>query len=343
VSSGQRLSPSPRAESPATADAADFASRTEPHRRELLAHCYRMLGSVDDAEDLVQETYLRAWRAFGQLNERGSLRSWLYRIATNVCLTTLRRHPRRRWLPSGVVGPSADLAFATATAATDDRDYDWVQPLPDALVAPESDDPAAVTLLRGNLRLAFIASLQYLPPRQRAVLLLREVLDWPAAEVAEALGTSTVAVKSSLQRARARLDEVAPNMDDLDEPTDADRQAQLETYMSAFEQSDASGLERILRREAVLETMPSPTWFDGRVACLRVIQASVGAPGDWRMLPIAANGQLGNAAYLRGADGRHHAFGVALLTLNRREIGRITLWGDPPLVTRFGLPLELAP
>lgn len=318
-------------------DVAEFSARTEPYRRERVAHCYRMLGSVDEAEDLVQDTYLRAWRAYGSFEERASLRAWLYRIATNACLTALHSR-RRRELPSAVVPPSPDLssvAPAPGNAA-------WIEPIADDLVAPDSDDPATITAEHAGLRLAFIASLQYLPPRQRAVLLLRELLDWSAAEVAEALGISVAAVKSCLQRARARLDQVAPKPEDLREPTDAEVQAQLDTYMRAFETADIRGLERILRAEAVLETMPAPAWFAGREACLRVIAASLGAPGDWRMLPIRANSQPGAAAYFRGPDGVHHAFGIALLTVSTRGITCITLWSEPALVQRFGRPREIA-
>ena len=164
----------------ATLDSAEFAALTEPFRRELLAHCYRMLGSVDEAEDLVQETYLRAWRSHGGFEGRSSVRTWLYQIATNTCLTAVQRRARRP-LPSGLAGPGDPSASADAG-----REVAWLQPIPDALVTPESDDPAAVAVSRENLRLALIASLQYLPPRQRAVLILREVPGFPAAEVAGA-------------------------------------------------------------------------------------------------------------------------------------------------------------
>ena len=181
----------------------EFVQRAEPFRRELLAHCYRMLGSADEAEDLVQETYLRAWRAYGSFEGRSSMRTWLYRIATNACLTALEQRGRRA-LPSGLGGPSDDPDAPPVPA---DPGVAWLQPIPDALVTPYSADPAAIVTARESLRLALIASLQYLPARQRAVLLLREVLGFPASEVAAMLGTSTAAVKSTLQRARARLAE----------------------------------------------------------------------------------------------------------------------------------------
>src|SRR5712664_4250364 len=178
----------------------DFTGLTGRFRGELLAHCYRMLGSADEAEDLVQETYLRAWRSYEGFEGRSSVRTWLYRIATNVCLTAIERRGRRP-LPSDLAGPGEVGDGAAVT---------WLQPIPDAVVGPESDDPAEIVATRASLRLAFVAAMQYLPARQRAVLLLRDVLAWPATEVADALDTTTAAVKSALQRARARIDEVAP-------------------------------------------------------------------------------------------------------------------------------------
>jgi RNA polymerase sigma-70 factor (ECF subfamily) len=179
----------------------EFADLTEPFRRELLAHCYRMLGSVDDAEDVVQESYLRAWRSYSGFEGRSSVRTWLYQIATNTCLTA-RQHRTRRALPSGLGGPGQDHEPGS--------EFGWLQPMPDALVTGEANDPAVIAVTRDSLRLALIASFQYLPPRQRAILLLREVLAFPAEDVARMLGTTTVAVKSALQRARTRLSDVAP-------------------------------------------------------------------------------------------------------------------------------------
>src|SRR6478735_5575449 len=196
----------------------DFGLRFDPHRRELLAHCYRMLGSVHDAEDLVQETMLRAWRARDQYDERrASVRTWLYRIATNACLTALQ-DKRRRPLPSGLGGPSDDPTEPLVPG----REVGWLQPFPDALLA-DHDDPAAVLAARGSMRLALIAALQFLPARQRAVVILRDVLDYSAAESAVILDTAPTAVNSSLQRARARLGSVAPVADELNEPAEADR------------------------------------------------------------------------------------------------------------------------
>jgi RNA polymerase sigma-70 factor, ECF subfamily len=318
----------------------EFVRDTEPYRRELLAHCYRMLGSVDDAEDVVQETYLRAWRSYGGFEGRSSVRTWLYRIATNACLTDLDRRGRRP-LPSGLGAPAEypGRAAPAAAAAPAGHEITWLQPIPDALVAPESADPAAVVAARDSLRLALVASLQYLPGRQRAVLLLRDVLALPAAEVGELLGISTAAVKSLLQRARARLEQVAPAADQLTEPTEPQRRAQLAQYTAAFENADAEALERLLREDAALEVTPSPTWYAGRAGCMPVLRAAVGGPGDWRMLPTGANGQPAAAAYLRGDDGAYHAFGIAVLTPTATGVARIVVFGDPGLLPKFGFPL----
>jgi RNA polymerase sigma-70 factor (ECF subfamily) len=315
-------------------ETAEFVSHTEPFRRELLAHCYRLLGSVDDAEDLVQDTYLRAWRSYGGFEGRSSVRTWLYRIATNLCLTALERRGRRP-LPSGLGAPSTDPDSAPATAAPDIK---WLQPIPDALVTPAADDPAAIVASRDSIRLALIASLQYLPARQRAVLILRDVLAFPASEVAVMLGTSTAAVKSTLQRARARLDEVSPAADQLTEPTEPEARALLDRYIAAFENADATALQQLLRHDAMLELPPSPTWFAGGEAAKHAA-SGLGSPGEWRMLPTSANGQPAAAAYRRvPGDDVHRAYGIVVLTLTPTGIARLVVFGDPALLTRFGLP-----
>ena len=312
----------------------EFARSTEPFRRELLAHCYRMLGSLDEAEDLVQETFLRAWRSHAGFEGRSSLRVWLYRIATNACLTALEQRGRRA-LPSGLGAPSDDPDGVPVVAGAEVR---WLGPIPDALVTGPAEDPAAIAVARESLRLGLIACLQYLPARQRAVLILRDVLAFPAAEVAAMLGTSTVAVKSALQRARARLEQVAPSPEDVSEPAEPGARALLEAYISAFQNADPAALERVLRKDAALEPVGSLTWFSGRDTCMRYVCRFFGAPGDWQMAATAANGQPAAAAYLRGADGVHRAFGLAVLTVTATGISRIVVFGDPGLVTRFGFP-----
>lgn len=312
----------------------EFARSTEPFRRELLAHCYRMLGSPDEAEDLVQETYLRAWRSYAGFEGRSSLRVWLYRIATNACLTALEQRGRRA-LPSGLGAPSDDPAGPPVIAGPE---VSWLEPIPDALVTEPAEDPAAIAVARESLRLGLIACLQYLPARQRAVLILRDVLAFPASEVAAMLGTSTVAVKSTLQRARARLEQVVPTAEDVSEPAEPEVRALLEAYITAFENADPAALERVLRKDAALEPVGSLTWFSGRDTCLRYVTQFLGAPGDWRMIATTANGQPAAVAYLRGPDGTHRAFGLAVLTATSTGIARIVVFGDPGLVTRFGFP-----
>jgi RNA polymerase sigma-70 factor, ECF subfamily len=318
-----------------TSQSEEFSQRTEPFRRELLAHCYRMLGSADEAEDLVQETYLRAWRSYGSFEGRSSLRTWLYRIATNACLTALERSGRRA-LPSGLGAPADD---PDAPAGPAEPELAWLGPIPDALVTPEAQDPAAILTARESLRLALIASLQYLPARQRAVLLLREVLGFSAAEVAAMLATSTAAVKSTLQRARARLDEVAPAPDSIVEPTEPHARELLAHYIAGFENSDTAALEKALRTDAAIELVGTRTWFSGRVTCLRYLAHVIGSPGDWLMTPTLANGQPAAAAYYSDSDAAHRAFGAAVLTATPAGISRITVFaGGPALVAKFGLP-----
>jgi RNA polymerase sigma-70 factor, ECF subfamily len=306
----------------------EFVRGTGRFRRELLAHCYRMLGSTDEAEDAVQETYLRAWRAYGTFEGRSSLRVWLYRIATNACLTALEQRGRRA-LPSGLGGPADDPDAAIGPA---EPGIAWLEPIPDALVTPESEDPAVIVAAREWLRLALIASLQYLPARQRAVLLLREVLGFPAAEVASMLDTSIPAVKSTLQRARARLDEVAPAAERIIEPTEPRARELLGQYIAGFENADTAALEKALRADAAIEMVGTRAWFSGRSTCLRYLAHVIGSPGDWRMTPTLANGQTAAIASYRGS-----AFGLGVLTVTADGIARITVFGGgPDLAARFG-------
>jgi RNA polymerase sigma-70 factor (ECF subfamily) len=319
----------------AAPDSAKFARDTEPFRRELLAHCYRMLGSVDDAEDLVQETYLRAWRSYSGFKGQSSERTWLYRIATNACLNALE-HRSRRVLPSGLGGPEPDPETPPELAGPEVR---WLQPIPDALVSPEEADPAAIITAREGLRLALIASLQYLPGPQRAVLILRDVLAFPAAEVAAMLGTTVAAVKSSLQRARARLREVAPAADDVTEPAEPRARALVDQYITAFQNADAAALRQLLCADATLEATPFRTWLAGCDTCVPFLRAWVmGAPGDWRMLPARANGQPAAVCYHRDPDGAYQAYGIVTLTMTTAGITRIVSFGDPALVRSFGFP-----
>jgi RNA polymerase sigma-70 factor (ECF subfamily) len=318
-------------------DSAGFVQDTEPFRRELLAHCYRMLGSMQDAEDLVQETYLRAWRSYGGFEGRSSVRTWLYQIATNRCLTELTNRGRRV-LPSGLYAAEQDPGAYPEGAG---EEVNWLQPAPDALVTPDSADPAAIVAAREGLRLALIASLQYLPPRQRAVLVLRDVLAFPATEVADMLGTTTESVKSALQRARGRLRELAPAADQITEPTESQARALLDQYIAAFENADAAALERLLLADATIEAPPLRTWFAGRKTCVPFLRDRVlGSPGDWRMLATSANGQPATAAYTRDQHGGYQPYGICVLTVTSQGISRVSSFGDPGLVTVFGFPLD---
>ena len=314
-------------------ESAGFVEDTEPFRRELLAHCYRLLGSIQDAEDLVQETYLRAWRSYGGFEGRSSIRTWLYQIATNRCLTELAKHSRRM-LPSGVYDPEPDPDAYLVEAGTE---VNWLQPAPDAMVIPDSADPAAIVAAREGLRLALIASLQYLPPKQRAVLVLRDVLAFPATEVADMLGNSTASVKSALQRARARMGELELSAGQITEPTAPRARALLDQYIAAFENADAAALERLLLEDAAIEATPMRTWFAGRSTCVPFLRNHLlGSPGDWRMLATSANGQPAAAAYTRDQHGNYQPYGICVLTVTGAGIRRISSFGDPRLVTVFG-------
>jgi RNA polymerase sigma-70 factor, ECF subfamily len=311
----------------------DFTGLTSRFRGELLAHCYRMLGSVDEAEDLVQETFLRAWRSYEAFEGRSSIRTWLYRIATNVCLTAIERRARRP-LPSGLGAPTDDPEAPLEAA----REVPWLQPLPDALITQDRD-PADVTASRAGVRLAFVAALQYLSARQRAMLILRDVLEWPAADVAELLGTTTTAVNSGLRRARAQLAQAMPVEDDLAEPADVEQRAVLERFAAAIEGADASALAELLRADAVLEMPPFLTWFAGRDAVAGFVGSQLlSAPGDLRLVPVSANGQPAFAVYRRGDRGAYHAHALQVLTLAATRIARIVAFSEVRRFTSFGLP-----
>jgi RNA polymerase sigma-70 factor (ECF subfamily) len=301
----------------------DFDTLTSPFRRELLAHCYRMVGSVHDAEDQLQETLLRAWRAFGDYDEsRASLRTWLYRIATNVCLTALEKRSRRP-LPTGLVGPSDDPAAPLVPA----MEVPWLQPIPDAMAD------------RTDLRLALVAAMQLLPARQRAILILREVLDWSAAEVAEALGTSSAAVNSGLQRARARLGDV--NADLVSEPPNPAQRALVDRYIKAFENADVQALSQLVTHDAIMEMPPVLNWYVGRDNYVGFMSRLFAWRGtDWRMIHTEANGQLAVAAYIRDGD-VYRAHTLQVLTVTGEGVSHNVVFQIPGLFEVFDLPATL--
>jgi len=307
----------------------DFIEHAAPFRAELIAHCYRMLGSVHDAEDLVQETYLRGWRSYQAFEERAALRTWLYRIATTACLRALENRGRRV-LPAGVregsVDPDTDLDGNGGA-------YRWLEPLPDTLT-PES----AVTA-RHSVRLAVATALQELPARQRAVLILRDVVQFSAAEVAELLQTTPTAVNSALQRARTHLADVAPSEDEMAEPNDADRRELLDRYCAAFEKADLAALTELLQTDVRLEMPPLPVWFIGRDAVTRFLaQRAFAGPGDMVLVQTAANGQPAVAEYRRAGDGVLRAHSIHVLDTGGGSVAALTVFMDPGLFSAFGLP-----
>ncbi|HWB35890.1 MAG TPA: sigma-70 family RNA polymerase sigma factor, partial [Rugosimonospora sp.] len=266
---------------------------------------------------------------------RSSLRTWLHQIATRACLTALEGRPRRP-LPTGLGAPGSDGADAL-----DERpEVPWLEPVPDALVGAPGADPADVVTSRESVRLALVAALQYLPPRQRAVLILRDVLRWRAAEVADVLDTSTVAVNSALQRARAHLEAVAPTPADLAEPTDARERELLDAYLAAFENYDIPALVQLFVKDAVWEMPPFTGWYRGAENIGRLIatHCPARAPGDMRLLPLRANGQPGFGLYMRGPDGRYAAFNLPVLTITEAGVSHVVTFFDTSLFARFGLP-----
>ncbi len=317
----------------------DFAQLAERYRPELQAYCYRMLGSVDECEDLVQDTYLRAWQSYEGFEGRSSVRLWLYKIATNTYLNALRTR-KRRPLPSGLSAPADS---ATVALAPPQSDIPWLQPAPDSLLYGATDDPAVVVSLRSSVRLAFVAALQHLSSLQRAVLVLRDVLGWQASEVAEMLETSTAAVNSALQRARARLAEAGPILDELGEPAEPELRDVLDRYMAAFEHADVDELAELLRADVELEMPPIPTWFTGRDAVREFLARVVlHTPDQWRLAHTRANGAPAFALYKRAPDGSFRAAGLDVLSFVGGRISRIVAFNDPALVAKFGLPETFA-
>jgi RNA polymerase sigma-70 factor (ECF subfamily) len=315
----------------------DFTSVTGQFRGELLAHCYRMLGSADEAEDLVQETYLRAWRSFDGFEGRSSVRTWLYRIATNACLTAIERRGRRP-LPSGLGGPAEDPGALVVAGL----EVPWLQPFPDARFAEDYADPATRLVRRGSLRLALIAAMQLLPPKQRAVLVLRDVLEFSAAEVAGLLETSTASVNSALQRARAGLSGTAVTENEVAEPDDAAVRDIVDRYIRAFEAADIDALVSLLTDDAVLEMPPVPLWYLGRADYRSFMERIYAMRGtDWKQIPISANAQPAVAAYWRNDDGVYRLHTVQVLTVTSAGISSNVVFQDPQVFAAFDLPTTI--
>jgi RNA polymerase sigma-70 factor (ECF subfamily) len=329
-----------------TTPSVDLPERTElehhleRYRTELTGYCYRMLGSAFEAEDAVQETMVRAWRAYDRFEGRAALRSWLYRIATNVCLDLLNGRNRRARpmdLEAAQAAPTAQLGPPLAETT-------WIQPMPDARTIPDGD-PAELAIERDTIRLAFVAALQHLPPRQRAVLILREVLRWKAAEVAELLDTSVASVNSALQRARATLDaeELTPVVPS--EPMGEEQAALLDRYVDAFERYDMDSLVSLLREDATLSMPPFSLWLQGhRDIAEWMVGPGHGCQGS-RLVPVAANGSWAFGQYRpSGRGGRFEPWGLQVIEVSDGRISGINVFLDTAtLFPLFGLPDRLEP
>jgi RNA polymerase sigma-70 factor (TIGR02960 family) len=321
-------------------DSSAFEGLVARFRRELFAHCYRMLGSVHDAEDALQESLLAAWRGLAGFEGRSSLRPWLYRIATNACIRLISRRPRRILSPD--YGPPRRDTGDLGEPVTEPI---WLEPWPDdePPAEPGEVDPAARLQRRESVELAFVAALQFLPGTQRAVLLLREVLEFSAAETATILDTTPASVNSALQRARKAVDERVPDTTQQEElaALGGDGQRELvDAFVAAWEGADIGALTTILAEDARFTMPPLPAWFDGREAVGRFFAERVFAT-PWRLTPLRANGQIAFAAYwvAPGAD-RYTISGVNLLSLRAGRIAWIASFLDPVLHRRFRLPPE---
>ena len=322
----------------ATGDRAAFSALSERHRRELQVHAYRMLGSLEDAQDAVQDALLRAWRSRATYDGRSTFRAWLYRITTNACLRMLERRPQR--LVPYEAGPAAPLGGSPQPPA----DLPWLQPYPDRLLdqGPEPDD---VVVARETIELAFLAAIQHLPPRQRAVLILRDALDWSADETAAVLAMSVAAANSALQRARATMQERLPAArSEWPSATDAEdaERSLLETYMSAWERRDPSQLVELLREDVRLTMPPHPTWFDGRdaVVAFHLTRAFAPAASAHRFVPTRANRQPAFGVYRGEADAA--PFAIHVLDIEDSQITGQHWFLFPELFSAFGLPDTLA-
>jgi RNA polymerase sigma-70 factor (ECF subfamily) len=314
----------------------DLELRLEQHRRELTGYCYRMLGSSFEAEDAVQDTMLRAWRSIDRFEGRAALKSWLYRIATNVCLDMLNGRQRRaRPIDIGAAGDPANPDMTTRAEVT------WLEPIPDGRVLPQSSDPAELAVAQETLRLAFVAALQHLPARQRAVLILREALRWSAAEVAELLDTSVASVNSALQRARASLATSEPTPEDTSAKIeDDDQSALLERYVAAFEQYDIDALVALLHEDATLSMPPYELWLRGHADIAHWFTGIGCHCRGSRLIALTANGSPAFGQYRpSGPDGTHEPWALQVIEISDGKITGINSFLDTArMFPLFGLP-----
>jgi len=319
-----------------------FSELVEPYRRAIQAHCYRMLGSTQEAEELVRETFLRAWLRRETYANRAPLRAWLYKIATNLCLDALERRPKRS-LPVAY----QDVSSTDAPIPADVNEPIWLEPFPDEWLAPDTEDPETRYSLRESIRLAFMTSLHQLPPRQRAVLILRDVLDWQATEVADLLEVSVPAVKSALHRARTTLDarQQTVKQEELVATASETLQAQLARYVRAWESADADGLASLLKEEATFSMPPIPAWYQGRESVRVLVSKTVfgGKPERrWRLHPTQANGERAFGLYRWDGEANvYRAYGIQVVVFAGKEIADITTFRVPSLMASFKLPETL--
>ena len=324
-------------------DQLEFGTLAESHRRELRAHCYRMLGCIQEAEEMVQETLWRAWNRRETYEGRSTFRAWLYKIATNQCLDALKRRPRRS-LPIAREDAS-NLERPIPASITEPI---WLDPYPDDFPSLEDAGPEALYSTNESIRLAFLTVLHLLPPRQRAVLILRDVLDWQANEVADALGQSVPSVKSALHRARltlAKHHEVLQRENMSTRLSDEQLRTQLDRYVQAWQTADVDGLVSLLRDDGTFSMPPIPSWYRGREDIGALIRKTIfagPANGRWRLSPTHANGQPGYGLYkLNEATGDYDAYGIQVVTFDGDQILDITTFRNPALMVFFGLPSTL--
>ncbi len=306
----------------------------EQFRPELTGYCYRMLGSAFEAEDAVQETLVRAWRGFDNIEGRAAVRSWIYRIASNVCFDMLKGRQRRA-VPADLNGPVAGNSRFDHV----DNDQPWLGPIPDSTIAPATDDPAEQAIARESVRLAFVAALQHLPARQRAVLILREVLRWKASEVAELLETSVQSVNSALQRARATLAD--RNLSTTREPHDPKEQELLARYVDAFERFDVDAIVALLHKDATFMMPPFPMWMRGADEYATFMRNDGSGCEDSKLAPLVANGAPGFAQWKASPAGGYDAWAIHVLDISDGGIAGIDFFIDPALFPLFGYPVHL--
>lgn len=324
-----------------------FNDLTEPSRRELQVHCYRVLGSLTEAEDMVQETFLHAWKRLATFQGRSSFRAWLHKIATNACLDVLDKRRSRRLLPTDLY-PAADPRRALVPPAAE---VNWLEPFPDEwMIDQAAANPEAHYSAYESISLAFLAALQTLPPRQRAALILSDVLDWSGHEIAELLGVSIPAVASALHRARVTMAATYHGRAPEDRGqlhTDQRTQELLNRYVQAWQTADVAGLVDLLKQDAILSMPPSPSWYRGRAAIREFAAATVfgdegmfsgKAGGRWRLLSTRANGGPAFAVYERTDTNEYRASGLQVLISEAGRLTQITCFVDPSLPIHFGLP-----